>query len=184
MIPSEQQAKQLWETYHVPEYKRKHMALVANVAKFFATQCTMQNVHCDINEELLTAAALLHDIDKNIPRRPGERHPDTAVRVLHDEGMDEVSELIATHPVHAIRDPRIAPKTWEEKLLYLADKMVKHEIISVDERFALWRKENLSDVDRDMLEKSYPKVKALEAEIFRLAGISPGDIPNIARVAK
>ena len=158
MIPSEEQARALWEKYNLPERKRRHVTLVAKVAKFLAA-----TIHT--NERLLIAGALLHDIDKSAPKRPGERHPDGAVRILQGEGMGEVAALVKAHPLHAILDPAIAPKTIEEKLLFLADKMVKDEVIGVDARFSLWNEERLP------LDEAYPKVKELEKELLDLIGM-------------
>lgn len=173
MIPTEDQCKQLWDKYHLPETKRLHVSLVAKVALFFA-----QKFQVDIS--LLRAAALLHDIDKAVPRLPGEIHPDTAVRVLQEEGMGEVAAMVKTHSLHAIVDPAISPKSWEEKLLYLADKMVKYDIITVDERFALWRNEQLSADAKAVLDKSYPLVKKLEKEVMGLLGLNPEDVAKFA----
>ena len=166
MIPDQAQAKQLWDKYALPEGKRRHVELVAKVAKFLATKLNM-------NEKLLIAAALLHDIDKNVEKLPGEKHPDAAVRILREEGMGEVAELVKTHPLHAILDPMIAPKTWEEKLLFLADKMVKQDVIGVDARFRLWNDEHLPKEQRTILDAAYPKVKELEKEVFDLIAAEP-----------
>lgn len=173
MIPTEEQAKALWDKYNLSKEKRTHVALVARVAMFFAKNI---NVH----KPLLLAAALLHDIDKNIHRAPGERHPDTSVRVLREEHMDEVADIVKTHSLHAVLDPNISPKTWEEKILYLADKMVKYDIVGVDKRFALWRAENLPPDAIKILDESYPKVKALENEMFSLLGVSLDDVVRLA----
>lgn len=180
MISTEEQAKKLWEKYSLPENKRRHVTLVAKVAKFLARQCKVKSVKCKVDEKLLNAAALLHDIDKAAQIRPGERHPDAAVRILKEEGMEEAAALVATHPLHAILDPTIAPKSWEEKLLYLADKMVKYEIITVDERFKLWNDEHMPSDAQAMLDHSYPKVKELEREIFQLIGMDPADVAKLA----
>lgn len=169
MIPTEEQARALWDTYHLPKEKRLHVTLVSKVAMFLATKIP-------VNSELLRAAAFLHDIDKAAPLYPGERHPDGAVRILREEGMDEVADVVVTHPLHAILDPRITPKTLEQKLLYLADKMVKYDIVGVDRRFSLWNAEHLPDAEQKILNESYPKVKKLEQEVFELARISLNDI--------
>lgn len=169
MIPTEEQVKALWEKYRLPEQKRIHVMKVAEVAMRFAKKIK-------VNKKLLLAAALLHDIDKAAPPKGGERHPDTAVRILRQEGMEEVADLIRTHPLHAILDPSISPKTWEQKLLYLADKMVKYDIVGVDKRFSLWNDEHLPAQEQAILDASYPKVKKLEQEVFKLARISPDDI--------
>ncbi len=178
MIPTEAQAKALWEKYALPERKRVHVGLVAAVALFFAREVikTKQTV---IDTSLLHAAALLHDIDKAVPRLEGESHPDTAVRILRQEDMEEVADVVVTHPLHAILDPAICPKTWEEKLLYLADKTVKFEIITVDRRFALWNAEKLPAGAQRILDETYPKVKRLEEEILGIIGIAPDDIVKL-----
>lgn len=173
MIPTEDQAKALWDKYNLPEYKKNHVTLVAQVAKFFGN-------YFSVNKDLLIAGALLHDIDKNVPKLSGEQHPDTAVRILKEEGMEEVAALVKTHPLHAILDPVISPKTLEEKLLFLSDKMVKSDIITVDERFRLWRAEDLPSEAHDLLDRSYPKVKELEKEIFEKAGVKPEDVKILA----
>lgn len=179
MIPTEEQCKRLWEKYQLPEYKRRHVELVARVAMFLAEQIN-KVTNLQINKPLLLAGALLHDIDKNIPKLSGEQHPDTAVRILREEGMWEVAALIRTHPLHAILDPVISPKTWEEKLLYLADKMVKQDIITVDARFALWNAEHLPPQAQRVLDATYPKVKVLEKEIFTLMKRKPKDVAKLA----
>ena len=175
MIPTEEQAKALWEKYNVPEQKRVHLALVARVAKFLASK-----INQPMNLPLLLAAALLHDIDKNVPRFAGERHPDTAVRILKEEGMEEVAEVVKTHPLHAILDQTIAPKTLEEKILYLSDKMTKYDIVGVDGRYALWRSENLPPDAVAILDATYPKVKLLEKEMFSLTGIAAEEVSTLA----
>lgn len=180
MIPSASRAKDLWEKYQFPPEKRRHAELVSRVAGFIAEKLKKKDETLPINEELLRAGALLHDIDKNAPKLAGERHPETAVRILKEEGMAEVARLVATHPLHAILDPAIAPRTWEEKILFLSDKMVKHEIITVDERVALWKKEDLPQEAYDLLERTYPKVKELEQEIFSLVGVEPEDVKKLA----
>lgn len=170
MIPTEEQAKALWDKYGLLERKRRHVGIVAKVAKYLAIKLKVQNSKLKINEKLLIAGALLHDIDKNVIKLPGEKHPDAGVRILQEEGMEEVAALVRAHPLHAILEPAIAPKTIEEKLLYLADKMVKQEVIGVDARFKLWNDEHLPNNQQNILDRAYPKVKELETEVFDLIG--------------
>lgn len=171
MIPSREEAQGVWKTFALPKRKQEHSRLVAELALFFA-DVLEKKAGIRIRTDLLLAAALLHDIDKNIPHEKREHHPDTAVRILQGLGMGEVAETVRTHPLHAILDPHIAPKTCEEKLLFLADKMVKQKVISVDERFALWKKEHLSKKEQEILKKAYPKVKQLEQEVINRCGYS------------
>lgn len=186
MIPTDTQVEELWDRYNLPEQKRIHVTLVARVAVFLGNRLNIrfsEDIKISeqkINLKLLEAAALLHDIDKAIPTLPGERHPDAGVRILREEGMDEVADVVMTHPLHAILDPKISPKTREQKLMYLADKMVKYDIVGVDKRFALWNGEHLPSDAQKILDACYPKVKKLEQEVFTLAGISLDDLVKLA----
>ena len=156
-----------------------HSSLVARVALWLAKQLKKKNVSVNIDEKLLRAAALLHDIDKNVSKLPGEQHPDAGVRILEEEGMGEVAAIVKTHPLHSMLDPAISPKSWEEKLVYLADKMVKHEVITVDKRFALWKGEELPEEAVAVLDAVYPKVKELEHDIFARIGITPAQVAQL-----
>jgi putative nucleotidyltransferase with HDIG domain len=182
MIPTPTEAKTLWQIYDLPTQKQRHVSIVAEVSRILAEHVEQALGIC-IQKDLLYVGALLHDIDKNIPKREGEQHPDAAVRVLREAGMNEVAVLVKTHPLHAILDASIAPTTWEEKILFLADKMTKYDVISVDERFTLWRSEPLSLVEKELLEKAYPKVKELEQEIMTVIDSTPENMINICRTA-
>lgn len=159
MIPTKDQIIYLWDKYKLPAQKRVHVSVVAKLALSFAKKIR-------VDGPLLEASALLHDIDKAV----GGNHPEKAVEILRNEGMPEVADVVKTHSLQMILDPALAPKTWEQKLLYLADKMVKYDIVGVDERFTLWRAENLPPHARRILDRCYPKVKELAQEVFSLVG--------------
>jgi len=179
MIPTDKQIYDLWDQYQFPPEKRIHVIFVEKVALFFARKIN-ERQHIHINEELLHAAALTHDIDKNAKKLSGEHHPDSCVRILIEANMEEVARVVATHPLHTILNSSLCPKTWEEKFLFLADKMVKYEIITVDKRFDLWRAEEMSEDARIVLEECYPKVKQLEEEILTQINVLPADVAFLA----
>jgi putative nucleotidyltransferase with HDIG domain len=112
MIPNEIQAKLLWDKYQLPEKKRIHMTIIADLAVFVANKLEEKNI-ATINIDLLRAGCLLHDIDKNIPRLSGESHPQTGVRVLKEEGLDEVASLIQYHSAHYISAHPFQPTTFQ-----------------------------------------------------------------------
>ena len=56
-----------------------------------------------------------------LPQEP-QLAPEQTVRQAVEEGMGEVADIVKTHSLHAILDPRIKLATWEQKLLYLADQ--------------------------------------------------------------
>lgn len=173
MIPNRQQSLLLFDKFGLPSLKRVHVEAVTELALLLAKKIVTKNPDINIDFKLLEAACLLHDIDKNIPSKKEERHPDSVVRVLNELGFSKVAQVTKKHSLHCILDPELMPQTWEEKLLYLADKMVKYEVIGVEHRFKLWYKENLPRAAVAQLEASYPKVKALEKEIFVLVGEPP-----------
>jgi len=176
MIPTRAQCLLLFDRYNLPSQKRIHVEVVTEFAKYLARNLKTQNPKLKINKELLESACLLHDIDKNISRSEGERHPDTAVRILRELGYSEVASIIATHSLHCILDPKTAPESWEAKILYLADKMTKYEVIGVDHRFKLWYRENLPSAAILELKACYPLVKALEKELLAACGITISDL--------
>lgn len=174
----------LWEAHSLPPYKQNHCTLVSCTAVWFARELMKKNAAGHIDIPLLEAAALLHDIDKMAQKLPNEHHPDAGVRILIAAGFPEVAHIVKTHPLHAILDQNISPRTWEERLLYLADKMTKHAIITVDERFALWRAESLSPDAIQVLDASYPKVKSLEKEVCGYIGIEPVQLAALVNTTK
>ena len=185
MIPTIKQAKHLWDSYHLPDKKRIHVQLVSDVALYLANKLLEKDSSLSINLALLQVAGLLHDIDKSVPKLAGEHHPESAVRILRKEGMDEVADVIKYHSVYFIGDSTTAPHTWEEKCLYLADKMVKYEILTVDKRFELWlAEEDLPEKEKGMLRSVYPRVKQLEKEIFSEIGIQPENMAQLVRKEK
>ncbi|OGG08585.1 hypothetical protein A2154_00550 [Candidatus Gottesmanbacteria bacterium RBG_16_43_7] len=178
MIPDQVQVQALWQKYKLPLNKQRHSSLVAYTADYIARKIMVsrQGSGVNINRKVLQAAALLHDIDKNIPKLPDEKHPDAGVRILKEEGMAEVAELIKIHPLHMIADPVAAPKSWEEKILFLSDKMVKYDIIGVDDRFRLWFAEQMPQDAREVLDLTYSLVKNLESEICDTIGLTPKEL--------
>ncbi len=174
MIPTLADCYKLWDTYQLPQKKRIHSQLIAHGALFVAKKLQGRGITIDIS--LLEASCLLHDIDKMVPKRRGERHPESSVRILKEEGLDEVAEVVRTHSLHCILDSPAKPHTWEQKLLYMVDKMVKQEFVGVDGRFALWRAEDLSIDAQQELEEAYPRVKKMAAEVLEVASISEESI--------
>lgn len=174
MIPDIHQCFALWEKYRLPPMKRIHVEYVSKVAYFLACEYQRKGKHCHI--PLVVAASLLHDIDKTVPKIRNEDHPDTAVRILKSEGMIEVARLVRTHSLHTIVDEGHPIKTLEARILFLSDKMVKYRVMTVDERFDLWRNEHIPKSGMEMLVRAYPKVKELEKAVFTDIGLDPQDV--------
>ncbi len=175
MIPDADAIQLLWDKYHFPPNKRTHVSVVAAVATALGARIN-EHANGSVDLERIRAAALLHDIDKQAEKLPDERHPDAGVRILREEGMEELAEIVRTHPLHMILDSHAGPTTLEQQIVFIADKMVKYDFIGMDARFELWRKEPLTEKSRSILEASYPKAIELRDRLLELAGITEGDI--------
>lgn len=180
MIPSYEECLNLLSKYSFPKEKIKHVRLVAGIAKYFAQKITEKRPGVIINSRLLEAASLLHDIDKNIPKREGEKHPMTGARILTSEGCGEVSEVVLKHDIESFLDTKRSPKTWEEKILVLADKMAKNEIVTVGERYKLWYEENIAEQNK-ILDETYPFMKKLETFVFGIIGMTSDEVKSELR---
>jgi len=71
--------------------------------------------------------------------------------------------IIRKHGLKNITTDEFIPKTWEEKVVFYADKRVKNEkIVSVDERFEYIKKR----YNKDDVEKELNFTKELEKELL------------------
>ena len=173
MIPTRKECFLILQKYNFPQRKMRHAELVERVALFLVRELKKHGFV--INEELVRAGALLHDIDKGM-WGAGKVHPKKGVEILQKLGYPEVARICETHTIDAFLDPLRRPRTWEEKVVALADKMVKDKIITVDARYKLWREEDLAEEAQEELRKSYPLLKELEKEILGIIGIKPEEI--------
>lgn len=172
-IPDRETCFFLLQKYHFPQRKMKHVELVERVAIYLGN--AIRDKGYDINLDLITAGALLHDVDKGIPGA-GEVHPQKGVEILQKLGYPEVARVCARHSLYTFLDKKTRPATWEEKVVALSDKMVKDKVITVDERYKLWYDENLPEKAQEVLRKSYPLLKELEKEIFGIIGMRPEEV--------
>ena len=152
---------------NVPENIINHSMKVNQVAVYIAEK--LHNAGEQVNISIVNDASLLHDIDKHLSLK-GKKHGEEAPRMLREAGMERIIPIVSKHFLHTILESgEKGLNSWEEKIVYYADKRVVHDnIVSLDERFAYLKQRygqsNPSFVE--MLENCKPKLKALEEEIF------------------
>ena len=67
--------------------------------------------------------------------RAKENHVVKGANLLKRMGFREVSEVVKKHSLYKLQQKK-QPKTWEEKIVFYADKRAKNDkIVSVEERF-------------------------------------------------
>lgn len=151
----------LLKKYDLDEVTIKHSKLVNKIANLLAKNIV------GVNKELVNKASLYHDIDKK--QMTLGQHGIKGADILKKEGFSpELCEIVKLHPVDNVDKL----KTIEQKIVFYADKRVRHDyIVSVHERFEIWRSnvdENFPfDIDTEL------KVKQLEDELFEHLSFRP-----------
>lgn len=177
-------AQKLLDEFHAPLNVRAHSLEVALFAEDLAKK--LNNAGEEVDPEQVWIAGIIHDfvriIDfKETPKDGSEEdiliwedlrkqyqghHADVAAEILQEMGEDALAAIIRKHKYTAIIDD--PPQTWEEKLLYYADKRVAHDqIVTLQERLDEGKERHFPDTPIDDEEqKRRDAVFALEKEIF------------------
>jgi uncharacterized protein len=200
---TEKDLQNLLMKYRVPPHIRAHMEKVSLLAGFLAKK--MKKRGHKIDTVLLRQACLLHDLvkiceirrfdgrllesanadDLEIWRKIASRyskigHIQAASEILTAMGERKLSKIILKHRFEAIVDPSSSerPATWEEKLLYYADKKVMHDkIVPLKVRLEDGReryfKSGKVPAKNAIVEKA---IFTLEKELCSAAGVNPADL--------
>lgn len=207
-LPSKEECYRLLKEYHVPKNVVAHNEGVVKVAVFLAKKLIEKGI--DVNVDLVEKASLLHDLlrlcdmhkfekkhfkkfgcdvsDKEYEemmkvrkRFKGQHHADACFDILKEK-YSELALVIKRHRYTYILSEENRPMTWEDKLVYYADKRVKHDkIVSLDHRLDDGEKRNIHMVDKDKKRRDKAREKnfELEKEIFNILGISPESLNSL-----
>ncbi|MBT3865092.1 HDIG domain-containing protein [Candidatus Peregrinibacteria bacterium] len=173
----------LYKKYHTPRNVIKHMVKVAKYAKKLTKKLSKKGHK--INKKLVEEAALLHDLVRVCDFRElslkklkqtvtsedlkqwlhlREKyktigHVKAAAQILNKLGRRKLASLIKKHDFFEVDNL----KTWEEKILYYADKRVDgYRMVSLKRRFKKGKKRNLRPGE------SLRKLQAIEKKVFKL----------------
>ena len=115
----------IYEKFDTPRHIIAHMQKVAYVCEKIADMMLEKRIKID--KELVITAALLHDTMRIMPH-----HEAAMAKFLSNQGEKKLATLVKKHGFFSIDDL----KTWEEKILYYADKRVDHDqIVGLKKRF-------------------------------------------------
>lgn len=155
------------------------MAAVAEVAAFLAARMVARGVAVD--RRLVESAALLHDLDKALPRDHPLRqlgHGHGGAAWLAERGFDELGPAVESHPVMRLANP--AADRWlecsslEERIVAYADKRATQRLGSVDARFARWYARH-PEYD-GALRRARERAALLERDVCDAADVDPRDV--------
>ncbi|MCX6798817.1 MAG: HDIG domain-containing protein [Candidatus Diapherotrites archaeon] len=168
-LPTRKQCLELLRKYDAPEHMVEHSLAVEKVAVFLAEKMRAAGKKIDV--DLVSRAALLHDIGKPESLRTGVSHGERGKEILLAEGMPAaVAGTAKSHALYIICAKKPF-RGWEEKIVFYADKRVNHtEIVSLEERFKylIGRYGNTKE-KAERIGACREKVLELEKEILRKA---------------
>jgi uncharacterized protein len=196
-LPTRRRCLSLLKEHQVPSHIVKHSIAVAKVAVFLAERLREKGVAVDVN--LVDRACLLHDIfricdfkesgnskfEQKITQKSKSKqqqtkaHEDAAYNLLKEK-YPTLALTVKKHRYTALLDEKERPDTWEEKLVYYADKRVMHNsIVSLKERLEEAHKRNAphpkaqGNIDTAEIDRLIYK---LEEEIFDKIGLNPLEV--------
>lgn len=125
-FPDDEECGELLLIAGTPECVKRHSRRVANVAGHISA--ALRDAGVNLNDRLLRASCLLHDI-----ARAQERHESEGAVLLSARGYHEVADAVAAH-----MDMQAEKPSPEAKILYLADKLTAGEsLTTLEDRAAL-----------------------------------------------
>jgi hypothetical protein len=115
---------------------------------------------------------------------PIVHHAQAAGSELISLGYPEsLAHIVERHEFVKIIDPDERPATWEEKLVYYADKRVLHDrSVTLDERFSDGEVRYPEESKQPGEQLKREAIRVLEREIWDAIGMDPGELD--ARIAK
>lgn len=188
----------------MPVHIGRHSSAVKKVAVFLARELSAKGI--DINIDLVEKASLLHDIlricdtgkldyslfkqevteddklkwSKIMDQYKSFGHEDAAYEFLKDK-YPKLALVIKRHRYSGILEDGNKPESWEEKIVYYADKRVRHDFIeSLDQRLSeahhRTRNQPAAAGCRDLTEKVDALIFEMEKDIFEKLDFAPDDV--------
>ncbi|NQT01794.1 MAG: HD domain-containing protein [Planctomycetes bacterium] len=206
-LPTCKECLAIIKAHHVPQHIINHSLAVSKLAVFLAQKLKEKGEAVDVN--LVRSACLLHDVvrvcdfeelddsrfeqsvtaeDKAKWRQLQKKykeipHEDAAYDILKEK-YPALALTIRKHRYTALLDEKETPDTWEEKLVYYADKRVMHDkIVPLEERLTEGHKRNALFYDteaqrRITIAEVDPLIFKMEKEIFDQISLNPLDITD------
>ncbi len=155
----------------MPEHIVAHSLQVCRVAACLADHLDSKGNHLD--NQLLQAAALLHDITKSRSFETAENHALTGGQQLAELGYPEVGNLVRQHVrLDDYSDPQAIS---EAVIVNYADKRVLHDrIVSLDERMRyIQERYGTEPQHKQRIQLLWDKTQVLEKQMFKELPFSP-----------
>jgi HD superfamily phosphodiesterase len=188
-VPGRTHAARLLLSLDPPPWHLRHSRAVAEIAAWLAARIARAGTPVD--RQLVESAALLHDVDKVLPRAdPARRlpHGDGSADWLARQGHPELGRAVAAHPVTRLADGErfrrwAAFASREERIVAYADKRAGQRLESMAERFGSWERRYPDDRDgwsAGTRAAVRGRAERLERDVCRAAGVEPDEVRRLA----
>ena len=200
-LPTREECYGMLKEYHVPKNVVAHSEQVAKLSIFLAEKLKEKGE--EVNVDLVEKAALLHDLVRICNFKSFEKdhfkdfgfeitdeeyknmkkvrekyidqhHADAGYKILKDR-YPELALVIKRHRyIYIMSDDK--PSTWEEKIVYYADKRVTHDkIVSLKDRLDDGERRNAHMAEKDAEKRAMLRKLnfELENDIFDTIGLGP-----------
>lgn len=166
-------AERCFERYGYPEWLRDHSRLVGRIAAVLA-RAHIGARHV-IDADTATLAAYLHDIGRSpLVRGDPREHNELSALILAAEGLTTCVEPARRHAIYTVLDHATAPRTLEEKLVYIADRRGGMAVESLEDRAQdTARRHPRFAAD---IERAVPIAMGIEREVFAGLPFGPAEL--------
>ncbi len=157
---------------------RAHSIVVAGIAELISAR--MRDTGVDISMDVVTAAALLHDISKTSCLNSEERHEVMGKQICLKHGFFEIADIVREHVV--LRNGLPAEGITEREIVYYSDKRVNHDkVVPLTERLEYILKRYGRDNDQRyrMIMDNFQICQAVENRIFEHLDFEPDELAGM-----
>lgn len=156
-------AERFYDRYAYPDWLRTHSRLVGAVGAALARARAGLGDVLDVDG--VTLAAFLHDIGRS-PLLAGDprEHNELSALILAAEGLPACVEPARRHAIYTVLDPATAPRSMEEKLVYVADRRGGMRIQTIEDRAKDTAGRHPAYADE--VARAIPTALAIEREVF------------------
>lgn len=167
-IPTRAECEAILADHSVDPAIVRHSRLVAEVAQRISVALVRSGVA--LNEDLVLAGALLHDLAKGQPE-----HASAGAAILRSMDFPQVATVISSHT-----DMEFYGRLDESAVIYLADKLTSGERpVTIDQKFeAALRRSSDNPAALDAVQRRMATAKAVALAVETQVGAALASIVN------
>ena len=136
----------------------------------------------DVDPVLAHRGGLLHDLAKLSAKytQPSHNHGTYAAKLLRQKNQPALAEIAERHLLFSMLGDGPAPRTWEEKLVFFADKLVEGaHIVSIQNRLEALHQRYPADAAT--MQSCLPLLLQMQAELCERLHLTPTEMLALLR---